>query len=126
VSARKEPFVSDDKRQRGIAKFAEVMRFTPPDMPGDVFLDATIEHLFADVWTRPGLGVRERRLITLTVLMCLGNEMTLRLHLGAAHRSGDLSDQEIDELILHVAHYGGWPVAAVAANVVRQLRSERT
>ena len=117
--------MSDDKRQRGLAKFAEVMGFTPPDTPGDVFLDATIEHLFADVWTRPGLSVRERRLITLTILMCLANEMPLRLHLGAALKSGDLSDQAIDELILHVAHYGGWPVAAVAAQVVRAMRSER-
>jgi len=117
--------VSDDKRQRGLAKFAEVMQFTPPDVPGDVFLDATIDHLFAEIWTRPGLGRRERRLITLTILMCLGNEMTLRLHLGAARKSGDLSDQEIDELILHVAHYGGWPLAAVASQVMRQVRSER-
>lgn len=114
-----------DKRQKGIAKFAEVMQFTPPHIPGDVFLDATIEHLFAEVWARPGLGVRERRLITLTVLMCLGNEMTLRLHFGAAMKSGDLSHAEIDELILHVAHYGGWPKAAVASQVVRQLRAER-
>jgi 4-carboxymuconolactone decarboxylase len=114
-----------DKRKKGFEKFGEVMQFTPPDMPGDVFLDATIEHLFADVWARPGLGVRERRLITLTLLMCVGNEMTLRLHFGAAMKSGDLSDQEIDELILHVAHYRGWPAAAVASQVVRQLRSER-
>jgi 4-carboxymuconolactone decarboxylase len=116
---------SPDRRRQGLAKFAEVMRFTPPDVPGDVFLDATIEHLFAEVWSRPGLGVRERRLITLTVLICLGNEMALRLHLGAAMKSGDLSDQEIDELVLHVAHYGGWPAAAVASQVVRQLRAER-
>ena len=114
-----------DKRRQGLAKFGEVMQFTPPDVPGDVFLDATIEHLFGEVWSRPGLGVRDRRLITLTVLCCLGNEMTLRLHLGAAMKSGDLSDGEIDELILHVAHYGGWPVAAVAAQVVRAMRSER-
>ena len=113
------------RRQRGLAKFAEVMQFTPPDVPGDLFLDTTIEHLFADVWARPGLGVRERRLITLTILTCLGNEMTLRLHFGAAMQSGDLSDEEIDELILHVAHYGGWPMAAVASQVVRQLRAER-
>ncbi len=33
-------------------------------------------------------------------------------------KSGDLSDAEIDELILHVAHYGGWPMAAVASQVV--------
>jgi 4-carboxymuconolactone decarboxylase len=117
---------SSDKRRKGIEKFADVMQFTPPDLPGDVFLDATIEHLFPDVWARPGLSVRERRLITLPLLMCVGNEMTLRLHFGAAMKSGDLSDTEIDELILHVAHYGGWPVAAVASQVVRQLRAERT
>jgi 4-carboxymuconolactone decarboxylase len=113
-------------RQKGFAKFGEVMQFTPPDMPGDVFLDATIEHLFGAVWARPGLGVRERRLVTLTILMGIGNEMTLRLHFGAAMKSGDLSDAEIDELILHVAHYGGWPQAAIASQVVRQLRAERT
>ncbi|MCC6765046.1 MAG: carboxymuconolactone decarboxylase family protein [Deltaproteobacteria bacterium] len=114
-----------DRRTAGLARFDEVMRFTPPDMPGDVFLDATIEHLFGAVWSRPGLGVRERRLVTLTILMGLGNEMTLRLHFGAAMKSGDLSDAEIDELILHVAHYGGWPQAAIASQVVRQLRAER-
>jgi alkylhydroperoxidase/carboxymuconolactone decarboxylase family protein YurZ len=41
-------------------------------------------------------------------------------------KSGDLTDAEIDELILHVAHYGGWPQAAIASQVVRQLRAERT
>ncbi len=115
-----------DRRQRGLAKFAEVMQFTPPDIPGDPFLDTTVEHLFGDIWSRPGLAVRDRRLITLAILVCLGNEMTLRLHFGAAMKSGDLSDQEIDELILQVAHYGGWPMAAVASQVVRQLRAERT
>jgi alkylhydroperoxidase/carboxymuconolactone decarboxylase family protein YurZ len=40
-------------------------------------------------------------------------------------RSGDLSDAEIDELMLHLAHYAGWPVAAVTSQVIRQLRAER-
>jgi len=55
--------------------------------------------------------------------MCLGNEAALRLHLGAAKKSGDLSDKDIDELIVHLAHYAGWPVAAVGSGVARQLRS---
>lgn len=117
---------SSDKRKKGMQKFADVMQFAPPDAPGDAFMDTTIEHLFAEVWSRPGLGVRERRLITLTVLICLGSELPLRLHFNAAMKSGDLSDQEIDELILHVAHYGGWPAAAIASQVVRQLRAERS
>jgi alkylhydroperoxidase/carboxymuconolactone decarboxylase family protein YurZ len=36
-----------------------------------------------------------------------------------------LTDAEIDELILHVAHYAGWPVAAISSQIVRALRAER-
>lgn len=115
----------DSQRERGRATFAAVMQFPAPDLQGEPFYDATLDHLFADVWARPGLSLRERRLITLTVLVMGGNEMALRLHFGAAMRSGDLSDAEIDELLLHLAHYAGWPAAAVATQVVRELRSQR-
>jgi alkylhydroperoxidase/carboxymuconolactone decarboxylase family protein YurZ len=57
--------------------------------------------------------------------MQLGNEATLKLHFGAAMRQRQLTDGEIDELVLHVAHYAGWPVAAVSSQVIRQLRAER-
>jgi 4-carboxymuconolactone decarboxylase len=116
---------NDDARKRGLEKFEEVMRFTPPDLKGEAFLDSTIEHLFGEVWSDPGLAVRDRRLVTLTILTLLGNEMTLRLHFGAAMQSGDLSDAEIDAFIVHLAHYAGWPCAAIASQVVRQLRAER-
>lgn len=112
------------KREQGRAMFEKVMGFAPPRLEGDLFLDVTTDHLFAELWARPGLGVRERRLVTLTVLAVLGHEPTLRLHLGAARKSGDLSDAELDELVLHVAHYAGWPAAAVASGVLRQIRSE--
>jgi 4-carboxymuconolactone decarboxylase len=118
--------MSDAKRrEKGLDKFEEVMQFRPPKLEGDLFLDVTLDHLFADVWSRPGLSVRDRRLITLTIISCLGHETALKLHLGAAMRSGDLSDAEIDELMLHLAHYAGWPVAAVTSQVIRQLRAER-
>lgn len=113
-----------DKRTLGLETFERVMQFPAPDLRGEPFVDSTIEHLFADVWARPGLGIRERRLVTLTILACLGNEMTLRLHFGAARKSGDLSDAELDELVLHLAHYAGWPPAAVASQILRQLRAE--
>jgi 4-carboxymuconolactone decarboxylase len=114
-----------EKRAQGKAKFEEVMRFPLPPVEGDLFVDQTVEHLFADVWARPGLGVRERRLVTLTILMSFGHEATLAMHLRAAMKSGDLRPEEIDELVVHVAHYAGWPRAAVASQVVRQVRAER-
>jgi len=114
-----------DRRARGLAAFEQVMGFRPPNVPADPFLDVTLDHLFADLWSRPGLSVRDRRLVTLTVLMCFGHEPSMKLHFGAALRTGQLTDAEVDELILHAAHYGGWPVAAVASQVVRQIRAER-
>jgi 4-carboxymuconolactone decarboxylase len=113
-----------EQRQRGIAKFEEVMGFSPPEMD-DAFLDVTLDHLFANVWSRGQLSRRERRLITLTVIACLGHEGTLNLHMGAALKSGDLSDADIDELLVHLAHYAGWPVAALGTGVARQLRAQR-
>lgn len=113
-----------EKRKRGMEKFTEVMGFSPPDVD-EPFFDATLDHLFADVWSRGQLSRRERRLITLTVLMALGHEPTLRLHLNAATQTGDLNDDDIDELVLHVTHYAGWPVGALASGLVRQMRSQR-
>ena len=114
-----------DAREKGLEWFDKVMGFKPPVIPEDPFLDCTVDHQFANVWARPGLGVKERRIATLVVLMQQGNEQTLRLHFGAAMKQKQLTDVEIDELILHVAHYGGWPVAAISSQIVRALRAER-
>ena len=114
-----------EERKKGLEWFEKVMGFPAPPLQGDPFFDVTLDHLFADVWSRPALGVRERRVATLVVLMCLGHEATLKLHLGAALKTGQLTDAEVDELVVHVAHYAGWPVAAVASQVVRAIRAER-
>jgi 4-carboxymuconolactone decarboxylase len=111
-------------REKGIAKFEEVMGFPPPPLE-DPFLEMTVDHLFPNVWTRGGLSRRERRLVTLTVLACLGHEPTLTLHLNAAAKSGDLADQDVDELMVHLAHYAGWPVGAMGSALARRLRAER-
>jgi 4-carboxymuconolactone decarboxylase len=116
--------MSEADQQKGREWFQKVMGFPAPPLQGDAFYDVTLEHLFAKVWSRPALGVKERRIATLVVLMCLGHEATLKLHLGAALRTGQLSDAEMDELVLHVAHYAGWPVAAVSSQVVRAVRAD--
>ena len=115
-----------DRRAKGRAWFERVMGMPAPTIASDPFYDATLDHLFAEVWSRPGLSVRDRRLVTLTLLIQLGNENALRIHLGATMRQRQLTDLELDELILHVAHYAGWPGAAMASQIVRQLRAERS
>jgi 4-carboxymuconolactone decarboxylase len=108
-------------RARGIARFEEIMGFPPPAV-ADPFLDMTLDHLFANVWSRGGLSTRERRLVTLAILTCQGHESSLALHLRAARRA-DLTDSDIDELMLHIAHYAGWSCAALGTGVARKLRA---
>ena len=65
-----------DRRARGLAGVRAGDGLQGPASRRDPFLDVTLDHLFADLWSRPGLSVRDRRLVTLTVLMCFGHEAT--------------------------------------------------
>ena len=76
--------------------------------------------LFDDVWKRPGLGSRDRSLITIASLISLYRENELPFHLKKAIKNGVTRD-EIIEVITHLAFYSGWPTASTALSVVRQV-----
>jgi len=82
---------------------------TPTRMP-EAFARITVENLFGDIWSRPGLELTERSLITLSALIVLGRENELRIHLRGARNLG-IAREKIEEVMIHLAHYGGWPVA---------------
>jgi 4-carboxymuconolactone decarboxylase len=88
-------------------------------MPPD-FRRMTMEHLFGDVWSRPGLALEERSMITLAALMVLGREAELRVHLRGARNLG-IPRAKIEEILIHLAHYGGWPVAASGFRVLDEV-----
>ena len=91
---------------------------------GDPFMEFTSDHVFGRVWTRPGLTTRDRRLITLTAIAAAGAEAALASHLRAAYQSGDLSLDALDEWVVHLAHYVGWPAATPAYMALGALRAE--
>jgi 4-carboxymuconolactone decarboxylase len=82
--------------------------------------ELTQEVLFGDVWERPGLSKRDRSLITVAALVALNRSEQLRGHLGRALNNGVTQD-ELVELITHLAFYGGWPVAMTAAQVAKDV-----
>jgi 4-carboxymuconolactone decarboxylase len=84
----------------------------------------TADVLFGDVWKRPGLSPRDRSLITISVLTALYRLEQLPNHLGRALDNGVTRD-EIAEVITHVAFYGGWPTAASAAGIAREVFAQR-
>ena len=83
-------------------------------------IDLTEKVLFGDVWERPQLSKRDRSLITCAALVALQRPDQLRFHLGRALENG-LSQEELSELITHLAFYSGWPTAMTAATVAQEV-----
>ncbi|WP_420008727.1 carboxymuconolactone decarboxylase family protein [Xanthomonas sacchari] len=88
---------------------------------GDIapaFARLTDEVLFAEVWQRPGLPLRERSLITVATLVALYRLEQLPFHLARALDNG-LDREALAEAITHLAFYAGWPCAASALPLLR-------
>ena len=113
----------DDHRMRSQAMWREVMQDDAPPV-SDPYTELTTDHLMGQVWSRPDLARRDRRLVTLTIAAVAGQRDPLRNHLRATLQSGDLSVTELHEWIVHLAHYGGWPVATTAYAMLRELSAE--
>ncbi|MBW0274144.1 carboxymuconolactone decarboxylase [Nocardia sp. MH4] len=98
----------DDLRQRGLAKMSEVYGWDFTDGPGDYFA-VTADHLFGEIWSRPALTVRERRLLLLGALTAQGHLDIAEIQIGAALRNGELTEEQLREIALFLCHYVGWP-----------------
>ena len=78
------------------------------------------EQLFGTIWTRPGLPIKLRSLLTMTALMALGRGPELRLHMRGALNLG-IPPEEIKELIVHVSQYSGVPTAIEAIRAFNEV-----
>ncbi len=98
-------------RARATGAWEKVMQTPAPAMepsPGS-YPDLSNTVLLGDIWQRPGLTLRERRLITLTLLAAYGRTEPMEYHLRGGLRSGDLDAETLEALVLQIAFYGGWP-----------------
>jgi 4-carboxymuconolactone decarboxylase len=89
------------------------------------FIQLTDDVLFGDVWERPGLSKRDRSMITVAALVATYRPEQLRHHMERALGNG-VTQEEIVELITHVAFYAGWPAGFSAANVAVDLFSKKS
>ncbi|MFF1464088.1 NAD(P)-binding domain-containing protein [Streptomyces sp. NPDC058330] len=113
----------DEAYRRGLELMDQVygpgFSDTMPGSPtGEPFTDATVGHLFGDVWSRPGLSVRDRRLLVLGATAALGRSDLIRIQTEGALVNGELDPPQLREAVLHLALYVGWGNAtAVRAGV---------
>ena len=119
-----------DSRAKGLEAFRDMMPGLIPDGVTSLADDGvaselgqlTIDHVFGALWTRPGLDRRSRSLVTLGALIALRASEELKFHFPIALRNG-LTIGEIDEVIYHMTGYAGYPAAATARNVAREVLS---
>ncbi len=117
--------MTDERRQRGLDKMAEVYGFDFQDGPGD-FFGYTADHLFADIWSRPGLDTAQRRLLLIGMLAAQGADDVNSIQLEAAYTRGELDAAALREIVVFLAHYAGWPVAAKLNMVVEGVISKHS
>jgi len=86
-------------------------------------VELTDNVLFGDVWERQELSKRDRSLVTVAALIALNRPDQLRFHLGKAVENG-VKEQELIEVITHLAFYAGWPSAMTAIMVAKELFSK--
>jgi 4-carboxymuconolactone decarboxylase len=101
-------------------KLAESV-YADPLMEG--FADWTREAVFGLLWTRPGLDLKTRALITVITDTATAAWPELRIHLRMARNQG-WTEAELGEALLHTAGYIGAPSAREALLVAREVFEE--
>lgn len=113
-----------ETRRRGLTKMEQVYGFTMSDGDGD-FFGYTADHLFADIWTRPGLSDRDRRLLLVGLLAGTGAHDVMGIQIPAALQAGDLDAEALREIVIFLSHYAGWPVGARLNSLVEETIAKR-
>lgn len=116
----------DDRWQRGAEKIKEVYAGAVVTAPKGAmaFSDIMLETLFAEVWTRDILSMRDRRLILLGAIMALGESMTFEIQAKAALRNGELTPEQLREVLVFAVHYVGYPRGAALVGVIEKCIAE--
>jgi 4-carboxymuconolactone decarboxylase len=83
-------------------------------------VELTDDVLFGDVWERPQLSKRDRSLITCAALVATGKTEQMSFHFPRAIENG-VTQEELVELITHLAFYVGWPNAMSAISRAKEL-----
>ncbi len=122
--------MSDDAYKAGLAVRrrvlgdAHVKRATAnaTDFDRD-FQQFITSYAWGSVWTRPGLDVKMRSLLTIAILATLGRAEELKLHVGATRNTGATPD-EVRETLMHVAVYAGVPAANAAFRIAKDALAD--
>lgn len=115
----------DELRRKGLEKMNEVYGWEMPDIEGDPYFDLTVDHLFGTIWTRPGLSMRDKRIMTLTAVTAVGNSELAEIQANAALANGEMTEDELKEMAVFLTHYLGFPLGSKLDGAVSKVIKTR-
>lgn len=88
------------------------------------FDDLITRYAWGEIWTRPGLDERTRRVLVIGTLLAIRQWDQFRIHARAALAEGGFTPDDLQEIILQQAVYCGAPAAHTAMRITRELLAE--
>jgi 4-carboxymuconolactone decarboxylase len=89
------------------------------------FATYLFEFPFGDIYSRPGLDLRDREIATIAALTAMGNAAPqLKVHIEAGLNVG-LSRDAIVEIIIQMAVYAGFPAALNGLFAAKEVFTHR-
>jgi 3-oxoadipate enol-lactonase/4-carboxymuconolactone decarboxylase len=113
---------SGDAMRRRILGNAHVDRSLANATPLDAdFLQLLTRYVWGEIWTRPGLDERTRRVLVIGTMIALGRWEEFALHARAALTEGGFTQDDLEEIILQQAVYCGVPAANHAFRLAAEI-----
>ena len=77
-------------------------------------------HAWGNTWQRPGIDLRTRSIVTVSMLVALGRMHELKVHVRGALNNG-VTPEELQEIVLHASVYCGFPAAVDAFRAAAEV-----
>jgi 4-carboxymuconolactone decarboxylase len=88
------------------------------------FQDLITRYAWGEIWTRPGLDLRSRRILVIGTMIAIGRWEEFQMHAAAAMRDGGVSIDDLKEIVLQQAIYCGVPAAHHALKLLAELETQ--
>jgi 4-carboxymuconolactone decarboxylase len=103
----------------------EVYGWEMPNIEGDPYFDLTVDHLFGTIWSKPGLSMREKRLMTLSAVTAVGSQDLAEIQVNAALLNGEFTEEELKDVAIFLTQYLGFPLGSGLNGTVSKVVAKR-
>lgn len=118
--------IGDERWRTGAEMLTDVYQGMVPVVPAGhmEFSDIMVRDLFGGIWTREQLDVGQRRLIVMGVIAAVGGPGTWKLQCKSAIKRGELTAEQVREVLIQATPYVGYPRAVELVGVTEEAISE--